>query len=93
MWASAPAALTLVKEHQHAARDLDEIGDEHDAALRHRVGEGPDESREQHVGDGEEELEQRRHPFGRCICMSSAIAATSSALSASDEKNCAAMMM
>jgi hypothetical protein len=29
---------------------------------------------------------------GVCICMSSAIAATSSALSASDEKNCAAMM-
>jgi hypothetical protein len=30
---------------------------------------------------------------GVCICSRSAMAATSSALSASDEKNCAAMMM
>jgi len=30
---------------------------------------------------------------GESACISSAMAATSSALSASDEKNCAAMMM
>ena len=54
-----------MKKHHEAADDLDDIRDEHDPALRHRVGESADEGREHHVGDREEELQQRRHPLRR----------------------------
>ena len=52
-------------EHQQAAYDFHQVGDEHHPALGHRVGERADERGEYHVGNGEEELEQRRHPLRR----------------------------
>src|SRR6059036_2863136 len=50
------------EQHQPAAADLDAVGDQHHAALRHRIGECADERREQNVGNNEDLLERRRHP-------------------------------
>ena len=49
-------------QHQHAADDLDAVGEEHHLALRQAVGERANVRREQHVGDDEEELEVGREP-------------------------------
>jgi hypothetical protein len=81
------------EEHHRAADDLDRVADEHDPPLGHRIGKGADEGGEGDVGDGEEGLQQRLVRAGACISRSAAMATISSALSASAEKNCAAMMM
>ena len=68
--------------------------DEHHLALGQSVGEGADEGREHHVEDDEEELQRTASARpASALSISRAMAATSSALSASDEKNCAAMMV
>jgi hypothetical protein len=51
-----------VGEHHRAANDLDRVGNEHDAALRHRVGERADHRREDDVRDDEALLQRGRHP-------------------------------
>lgn len=51
-----------VEKHHSAAENLDEIGNEHDAALGQGIRKGADEGRQQYVGKDEEQLEQRRHP-------------------------------
>jgi len=53
----------------------------------------PTEGGEHDVGRREEELQQRGHHAGPDNSASRAMAAMSSALSASEEKNCAAMMV
>ena len=55
-----------IDQHQPAADDLDRVGDEHDAALGHRIGERADERREHDVRHDETLLERRRHP-GRLV--------------------------
>ena len=51
-------------QHQHAADDLDAVGDQHHLALRHRIGERADQGREQDVRQDEALLQARRHPAG-----------------------------
>ena len=53
------------EEHHQAAADLDQVGDEHHAALGHRIGKRADERGQCHVGHEEEQLEHRRHPLRR----------------------------
>jgi hypothetical protein len=50
------------EEHQQAADRLDEVRQEHDAALGHRVCEDAHPGGEAHVAHHEKELEERRHP-------------------------------
>ena len=50
------------REHHEAADHLDRIGDQHDAALRHRVRKGPDQRRQHDIGH-EALLQRRRHPI------------------------------
>ena len=52
------------EQHHRAADHLDAVGDQHDAALRHRIGERADQRGEQHVGQDEALLQARRHPAG-----------------------------
>jgi hypothetical protein len=50
------------EQHQHAADDLDAVGDQHHLALGHRVRERTDQRRESDVGDHEAHLERGGHP-------------------------------
>jgi hypothetical protein len=80
-------------EHHRAADDLDAVADEHHPPLRHRVGEGADESGKRDVRDREKGLQQRIVPVRRNACRAARDGDDEQALSASAEKNCAAMMM
>ena len=78
--------LVHCQEKQAAAHNLDRIADEHDAALGHGIREGPYERREDHVKENKHKLEHWGEISRRMQPTKRAIATTSSALSASEEK-------
>jgi hypothetical protein len=81
------------KQHHQAAHHLDGVADEHDFALGQASANAPTKRRQHHI-------EQRKHghqggalPLGAPPVRSNSTAATKSALSASELKNCADMMV
>jgi hypothetical protein len=49
-----------IEEQQRAAENLDQVGNEHDAALWQRIGKGADEGGKQDVKQNEGEFQKRR---------------------------------
>jgi hypothetical protein len=81
------------EQHHQAADHLDGVRDEHHPALGDGVGEGADEGREHDVEQREHRHQRGALPLGGAEVRSSSTAATNKALSASELKNCADMMV